>query len=94
VIGFRYAKIQTGPISIASPATEIATDDTFSILWSLGHTVSSLRNEIMSFGASLENQSLSQGMPRGFHGPPNATFSKKLRPGDLVFGWIETRSSS
>jgi hypothetical protein len=31
-IGLRYANIQMGPISIASPTTEIVTEDTFSIL--------------------------------------------------------------
>jgi hypothetical protein len=84
--GRMYASAQIGPMSITIPTTEINTEETFSILWSFGHTVPSLRSETKSFGASLQNHCLSQGMPLGFHGLPNANFSRKIRPGDFVLG--------
>jgi hypothetical protein len=94
-IGRRYARIQIGPINIASPTNEMKTEETLSILWSSGQTVSSLRSDTMFLGAFLENHSLSQGMPlRLKRPPPKATCSRKLRPGDLAFGWIEIKSSS
>jgi hypothetical protein len=94
-IGLRYARIQIGPINIASPTNDMKTAETLSILWSSGQTVSSLRSDTMFLGAFRENQSLNQGMPlRLNRPPPKATCSKKFRPRDLAFGWIEIKSSS